>query len=185
MICASSIPGYAQSLDLPVQNGIITFQEVVELPGYDNELLFSNAMDFLGEVKIVNQKKKENNITQNMESSITETIGSFLVYHLKSPAGEVRYNLQVEIKEEKYRYTITDFIFYPYSRNRYGKFEREKWISRHLEDPKYDGHQKQWEKTKEKTVERMAEVISDLKLSMARNPNTIAISGPSPTNDDW
>lgn len=185
IICSSSLSGYAQSPDLPFQNGIITFQSVVELPGYDNELLFSNAMDFIGEVKIINQKKKENNIIQDMELWSTETIGGFLVYHLKSPVGEVRYRLLIEIKEEKYRYTTTDFIFYPYSRNRYGKFEREKWISKHLEEPEFDGHQKQWELTKEKTAERMAAMISDLKLSMARNPNTMAISLPSSAEDDW
>ena len=185
IIFCSSLSGYTQSSGLPVQNGVITFQEVVELPGYDNELLFSNAIDFLGEVKIVNQKKKENNITQDLQILTIETIGGFLIYHLKSPAGEVRYKMLVEIREEKYRYTVTDFIFYAYSRNRYGKFERQKWISRHLEDPKYDGHLKQWAKTKEKTAERMAAMLSDLKLSMAQNPNTMAISGPAVANDDW
>lgn len=175
----------AQIVELPTQYGIITYHEVVNSPNLDKKLLFNNALNTLRGIKIVNQKKKEDNVSTDTLAWSATTIGGFLVYHLKSPFGEVRYSLTIEIKEERYRYTITDFVFYPYSRNRYGKFERDKWVSKSLEEPRFEGHQKQWEKTKAKTAKKIVTLVTDLKLRMAEMPTEKAISPTVVTGDDW
>jgi len=37
--------------------------------------------------------------------------------------GAITYTLKIEVKDEKYRYWFTDFVYKPYERNRYGSFE--------------------------------------------------------------
>ena len=175
----------AQTTELPTQYGVIAYQDVVKSPNLGKTMLFNNALNALGDIKIVNQKKIEDNLSTDTISWVGTTIGGFLVYHLKSPFGEVRYSLTIEIKDERYRYTFTDFVFYPYSRNRYGKFERDKWVSKPLEEPKLEGHQKQWERTKEKTAEKVAALVFDLRITMAEIPTENVVSPQVVLDDDW
>ncbi len=48
----------------------------------------------------------------------------FLTYTslVKHENGEMTYTLTIESKEDKYRYWLTDFVFTPYEKNRYGIF---------------------------------------------------------------
>ena len=48
----------------------------------------------------------------------------FLTYTslVKHENGEMTYALNIECKDGKYRYWITDFVFTPYEKNRYGMF---------------------------------------------------------------
>lgn len=41
---------------------------------------------------------------------------------LTHPSGELLYNFTFEVKEGKYRFWLTDFLFVPYKRDRYGNF---------------------------------------------------------------
>jgi hypothetical protein len=41
---------------------------------------------------------------------------------MSHPSGEILYDFQVEVKEGKYRFWLTDFNFVPYNRDRYGNF---------------------------------------------------------------
>ncbi|RZJ79947.1 MAG: hypothetical protein EOO47_09195 [Flavobacterium sp.] len=41
---------------------------------------------------------------------------------MSHPSGEVLYNFQAEVKNGKYRFWLTDFVFIPYQRDRYGNF---------------------------------------------------------------
>ena len=40
-----------------------------------------------------------------------------------SEGGEMGYTIKVEVKDGRYRYWLTDFVYRPYQRNRYGNAE--------------------------------------------------------------
>lgn len=161
--------GQAQNSDFPLDDtGKITFQGVAEIPGLSREALYRNALDFLSEVKVANQKKKENYLVE--EEGKLSTLGGFLVYNYKSPDGEIRYDLSIEVKDNKYRYTITDFVFYPYSRNRYGQFERDKWKSKSLDELAGKSEQKSWDNHRTKTAQKMEQLISKMAAGMESLP---------------
>ena len=92
----------AQDSDLlPLDDtGKIIFQGVAETPGLLKESLYQNALHFLSKVKVVKQKKKESYLLE--EESKVSSLGGFLVYNYKSPDGEIRYNLSIEVKDNKY-----------------------------------------------------------------------------------
>ncbi|KIO75734.1 hypothetical protein TH53_19015 [Pedobacter lusitanus] len=60
------------------------------------------------------------------DSTFFERSGRFIInktaFVLSHPSGELWYNLTFEIKGEKYRFWLTDFVFIPYHRDRYGNF---------------------------------------------------------------
>ena len=171
----------AQDSDLlPLDDtGKISFQGVAKTPGLLKESLYQNALHFLSKVKVVKQKKKESYLLE--EESKVSSLGGFLVYNYKSPDGEIRYNLSIEVKDNKYRYTITDFIFYAYSRNRYGRFEREKWKPKSLDQPAVKGEQKSWENHKIKTAQKIEQLISKMSIEMVNLP--IVAEEPKPSQE--
>ena len=154
------------------ENGLISFEEVIELKHLKKETLFDNAQRFLSGIKEVNQKKKINNLVVADSILKASTKGSFLVYNIKSPTGEIKYQVRVQVKDFKYRYQFTNFVFYPYNRDRYGKFKINKWKCKPLEDPLYPGDQQKWNKHKTSTNERVNELIADLAISMLEWPHT-------------
>jgi hypothetical protein len=63
--------------------------------------------------------------------------GKFLVYGgisvLKHEKGEITYKINIEFKDQKYRYWLTGFAFTPYQRDRYGNFVPEQGLNIPLE----------------------------------------------------
>lgn len=63
--------------------------------------------------------------------------GKFLVYGgisiLKHEKGEIDYTLNIEFKDQKYRYWLTNFTFIPYERDRYNNYVPKQGISVPLE----------------------------------------------------
>src|ERR1700743_2377598 len=51
-------------------------------------------------------------------------INIFITYasFVKHENGAMSYTLNIECKDGKYRYWLTDFVFTPYERNRYGVY---------------------------------------------------------------
>jgi hypothetical protein len=105
------------------------YYQVVDMPGLAKDTLFSRGLSFL---KTVYPKNK----VAATASQLTGR-GKFLVYGgasiLKHEDGEITYLLTIECKDQKYRYWITDFVFTPYQRDRYGNFLPEQGINIPLE----------------------------------------------------
>jgi hypothetical protein len=64
--------------------------------------------------------------------------GQFLTYGgisvLKHEKGEITFQFNIEFKDQKYRYWLTDFIFTPFQRDRYGNFVPQPGIDIPLEN---------------------------------------------------
>ncbi|MCK5469819.1 MAG: DUF4468 domain-containing protein [Cyclobacteriaceae bacterium] len=158
-----------QDTQFPIDDlGKYTITEVVELHGIDKDKLFLNGEKFMKKVKVLNSKKKYYKIEKD-NYTITNK-GSFYVYRIgsvkKGIGGAVEYDIDLEIKDGKYRYTITNFIFNEYQRNRYGKYEPVKGKFIPLEMEVSSINKKEWEKHKQVVFEKSLELIQNLYSEM-------------------
>jgi hypothetical protein len=99
----------------------------------------------------------------------------------KEPHGRIRFNVQLDIKPNKYRYSFSDFVFEYYKINREYKFTptgKEK----PLEEPKASGWQKLWNKHKGTTNKEIQNYIASLKNAMQQS-NTAII--PAVKKEEW
>lgn len=159
----------AQDTQFPINDmEKYTLTEVVELTGIDKDKLFSNGEKFMKKVKVLNSKKKY--YKTEKENYTIRNRGSFYVYRIgsvkKGIGGAVEYDVDLEIKDGKYRYTITNFIFNEYQRNRYGKYEPVKGKYTPLEMAVSSINKKEWEKHKQVVYDKSLELIKNLYIEM-------------------
>lgn len=146
-----------------------------------------------GKYTIVGAKK----ITYKSQSEIFEKVESFLINALgrsgnldiepekleltghgqfevpkygtltKQPDGIVSYDLIINIKGSQIEYEFTNFIFQPYKRNRYGKFEPipGKHFPLELQVSRYN--QKTWEQHRRVTVDKVNQLITELNTAVS------------------
>ncbi|MDB5137643.1 MAG: hypothetical protein JWP37_4246 [Mucilaginibacter sp.] len=93
------------------------YYQVVDLPGISADSLYKNAVYF---IKQVYPKTKPMQMSNN--SIIIKDKFLTYTYIVKHEDGEIACTLSIECKEAKYRYWLTDFVFTPYEKNRYGLF---------------------------------------------------------------
>ncbi len=110
--------GQKSLLALDEHNKYIYYQ-VADQPGATADSLDKKAIGF---------------IKENYPKSSLKAIGDtsivlkdkFLTYSVlafaKHESGEIKFTLTIECKNAKYRYWLTDFVFTPYVKNRYGVF---------------------------------------------------------------
>jgi hypothetical protein len=108
------------------------FYQVVDKPGMTADTLFNRC---LAGYKAKYLKAFSKNVTVQNGSILIKS--TFIVYSnaglTKHEDGDMSYTLNIEFKEGKYRYWLTDFVYYPYQRNRYGVSERTPGVEIALE----------------------------------------------------
>jgi hypothetical protein len=90
------------------------FYQVVELPGISADSLNKNAGYFIKSIYPKLKRVKNQNSIKDKFLTYTSLV--------KHENGEMDYTLNIECKDGKYRYWLTDFVFTPYEKNRYGVF---------------------------------------------------------------
>lgn len=156
---------FSQDINFPVdETGKYTFTEVVDLNGLNKDQLFENGEKFMKKIKVLNSNIKHfNSDSKNYEIS---NRGSFYVYRLgsvkKGIGGAVEYDITLEFKESKYRYTITNFLFNEYKKNRYGKYEPVNGKYTPLEKEVSSLNKKEWDKQRAVVYEKTEELIQNL-----------------------
>ena len=115
-ICAKVSLAQKELLALDEHDKYIYYQ-VVDMPGISADSLQKNVAYFIKEMY---PKNKSAQVAQ----SNTNIKDKFLTYTslIKHESGEMAYTFIIECKEGKYRYWLTDFVFTPYEKNRYGVF---------------------------------------------------------------
>lgn len=100
------------------------------MPGIPADTLMQRGLKFLKAAYPKTTVKQDNAVK-------TEGVGKFLVYGglsvLKHEKGEIAYQLNIEYKDQKYRFWVTGFVFTPYQRDRYGNFVPQQGIDIPLE----------------------------------------------------
>jgi hypothetical protein len=123
----------------PAQQDLLSFDEhnkyiyyqVVDMPGFPADTLRIRGLSFIKKVfpKI---KMKSAPADNNLNGE-----GKFPIYSgvivMKHQGGEITYSMNIEIKDEKYRYWLTGFVFTPYKRDRYDNFVPEPGLETPLE----------------------------------------------------
>lgn len=90
------------------------------------------------------------------------------------PSGEVLFDFQVEIRDGKYRFWLTDFNFIPYQRDRYGNFVASTSIGTPLENNPGKLNAAQWKEYQVQTTKYAKELAVKFKVHMASKTPIIA-----------
>lgn len=147
----------------------ITFTEIEILDSIPTSQMYKNA-----ELWIESHfKNKKNYDTQfNLKEGFITCNTGFLVYTKgiasKEIHGQITYDIRIDIKEKKYRYTFTNFVFEYYKISRQYKHEPTGRL-KPLEEPKYPGWQPVWNKHKILTRNNIQALIYSLKESMKKS----------------
>ena len=108
------------------------YYQVAEAPGQLVDTMHSRGINFL---KAYYPKIKVKAVADGKNISAE---GKFLSYGgtsvLKHEKGEVTFKANIEFKDQKFRFWLTDFVFTPYQRDRYGNFVPEPGIDIPLEN---------------------------------------------------
>ncbi|MTI39761.1 hypothetical protein E1140_09670 [Fulvivirga lutimaris] len=156
-------------------SGKIVFMEVVSTEiGFDT--LVQNVEN-LGFEKVQNGDEEQGFSKE----------ASFMLYNKrisKVPHGRLTYNVQVDVKENRYRYVITDLIFHEYERNRYGRYEEKRNGQMALE-PLLAEPDKQWENHKQTILKKMESEVAMLKSEIVAVPLEEEQKSEVKINDDW
>jgi hypothetical protein len=118
------------------------YYQVIDMPGLSADTL-SNRGAYLikREYPKANVKAVADKITGEGQFA-TYSSGGLVVKH---ESGKITYRIAIEFKDNKYRYWLTDFVFTPNKRDRYGNYVLEQGMDTPLE------------KAKEKLMEKDAE----------------------------
>ncbi len=153
---------------LPLEAGKVVYYDIVEADSLSREILSENAHRWLS--------------AQNF-ASIADSVtadGYKLVannqlpvyatgYVSKKQNGIVTYNLLIELKNGKYRYRFSDFVFHYYRENRnYKLISTGK--TKPLEENTASGWQKTWEYNQKLTHQTINALIETLKKEMQHHP---------------
>ena len=176
----------AQETPFPINDiGKYELSEVVDLHGIDKEKLFQNGQKFMKTVKVLHSKKKF--YSEEKENFTISNRGSFYVYRLgsvkKGIGGAVEYDLTLEIKDGKYRYTLTNYLFNEYQKNRYGKYQPLKGKYTPLEAEVSSLNKKEWEKQRQVVYDKSQELIQNLYSEMLYVPKEK--NKKTKKGDDW
>lgn len=144
----------------------ITYSNIEILDTISTSQIYKNAELWIDN----NFKNRKNYDTQfNLKEGFITCKAGFLVYTKgiasKQIHGEITYNIRIDIKEKKYRYTFTNFVFEYYKIDRQYKYEPTGRL-KPLEAPKYPGWQTVWNKHKITTNNIIQQHIFSLKEAM-------------------
>ncbi|TWR31032.1 DUF4468 domain-containing protein [Mucilaginibacter pallidiroseus] len=126
MLCAVSV--FAQA-EQPLQfdeNNKYVYYKVEDAPGINADTLYKRGWVF---AKTLSPKQKPN---KGKAEFALNTNGSFLIYSgssiVRKEAGAVSYTLNIEGKDGRYRYKLSNFIFKPYKRDRFNNMTAQPGI---------------------------------------------------------
>jgi hypothetical protein len=106
---------------------------------------------------------------------------------LAHPSGELQYNFTFEMKEQKYRFWLSDFLFIPYKRDRYGNFVPSTPIGKALEDNPGKLNAGEWASYVDAARKQSAVFASQFKASLntLRKGKTPAIKKKVISTKSW
>jgi hypothetical protein len=165
------LSSYGQPPALEAETEKVEFSDVVVADSSAKQLLYQNAMRWIGSLKNYDEKfelKLKDSIDGKMYGQST-----YFVYSqsgiLRKISGTITYQLSLEVKDKKYRYQFSDYVFHYYKQDRYynmvptGK-------TKSLEELNAAGWQKLWNSHRIYTKNKMQANIKELEKKMAEDP---------------
>ncbi len=135
---------------------LITYRDVVQLNGTQDEL-YIRGIDWINSFY---KNPADVCRVRNRESGVIEVLHRIEIVNEKDggkvPAGTVNYELKLEFKPGRYRYTITDLTLRQPTR-----FPVERWLNK--DDPQYIP---EWDDYMKQVDARVNEIIASLRKGM-------------------
>jgi len=120
LLTAKAALAQKDSLAFDERNKYIYYQ-TVEAAGLAKDTLYKRALYFMNKAY---PKSKLKLASADEPQGVLIAVGNFVITKRSllsnSLGGETNYVLRVEVKNAKYRYWFTDFVFTPYKRDRFG-----------------------------------------------------------------
>lgn len=147
LISFINYPGFGQTVALPVNDeGKVEYTNTVDTDSIDYFTLWNNAGEFLSSLTVPDQLTKEVQTNEDL----TELRHQFGFYLIVKPAltkqvdGVMMADIMVKIIDSKYTYTISNFRFIKYARDRFGQFVPKSSKKYPLEKYYPDSKKKTW-----------------------------------------
>lgn len=106
------------------ENDKYIYYQTVSQPGLSTDSLYNRGLYFM---KTAYPKSKLSLVTADKTQGVLTGKGSFLVskkaFIATHEDGAINFTVRIEVKDSKYRYWFTDFVYVPYQRNRYNVYE--------------------------------------------------------------
>jgi hypothetical protein len=148
------------------ENNKYIYYQVIDQPGAAKDSLATKVSAFLREAF------KKNKPVQAGDSLFTVK-DKFLTYSAltfaKHESGEIDFVLNIECKDNKYRFWLTGFVFRPYQKDRYGMFVPVNGIEIPLEKASSKLDKKELEGYLNQTGAYCKQTGDDLKAFMIQN----------------
>jgi hypothetical protein len=162
--------------------GIIAYYEIIEVDSLPKDQLYLNAKKWFSTL---------NRGAQTVEFVLQDSVNGKLVAKnvlsvftgsgvLQKLSGKFTYNVVLEVKDTRYRYTISDLIYHEYKPDRYHNIQPTGKTQK-LEESKALGWQKLWDKHRKTLDERIREDLNRLKILIILKPT---ISRPEPAKKE-
>ncbi|MCU0445358.1 MAG: DUF4468 domain-containing protein [Microscillaceae bacterium] len=174
--------GVAQSPNFPLdERNKINFWEVVKTDSVASAKLYINAKRWLKEsgYQIVSDDSLAGKIVAKQSLGVYDK-----GYVSKKLHGKVAYQLSIDLKDSKYRYQFTDFVFHYYQEDRNYQFAPS-GKEKDLEEKIAKGWQGLWENHQKNTFNTIQKQIELLKKAMRWQAQPIEPEVNKPRTEDW
>ena len=176
------IPGLAHAQLLPLdEQGKVSFYEVVKADSLKADLLYSNAKNWL-------QSRGYTLAEMDSVGGRLVATNAFPVYDkgyvTKKMHGKVGYQLSIEVKEGKYRYQFTNFVFAYYKEDRTYRLVPTGKIKA-LEETTASGWQNLWENHRKNTLLTVENLIGEMKTMIPTQPKASVVIAKQSKKEDW
>ena len=153
------------------KNGRYHQSEVVVVEGFTGSTLFENGLQWIktpghiaGRVFEIKSDSIAQSVSAKMEIKTFTQSGVF-----KKQTGTITYHFRMEMKDGKYRYMFSDFVFHYYAADRNLKLVDTQKTKR-LEDKKAQGWQRTWNDHKQFAYETVKNQIESFSHALTAKP---------------
>jgi hypothetical protein len=165
---------FSKAQSLPVnESGKIFFSEVVLADSFPKEKLYKNSLAWFNSLNRPEEKftfstkdSIQSNATGKYEFQVFAQSGL-----LRKMVGLITCNVSIDTKDNKFRYTFSDFVYHYYKEDRNYKMVKT-GKTKPLEDKEASGWQKQWEKHKQATLAKINSLIASSKVEIPKKLST-------------
>jgi len=160
----------AQTIELPISNdGKVEYFKTVEPDSINYFALWENATTFLRSLSVPDQLTKD--VQCNAQLTKLEHQFGFYLYVkptlTKQIDGVMMADITINVEEKKYQYTIHNFQFIKYARNRFGQFVPKSSKKYPLELYYPNSNKKTWKAHFEEINSKILKFQHNLELKMS------------------
>lgn len=171
VLSVAILSSYAQPAALEGEMPRVLFSNVVVADSLPRLQLFQNAMKYVASLKSV-EEKFELKLKDSLDGKLYGQC-TYPVYAqsgiLRKLSGTICYQISIEMKDNKYRYHFSDFVFHYYKQDRYYNMVAT-GKTKSLDESLAAGWQKLWSNHRAFTRSKMESNMKLLEQKMAEDP---------------